>query len=172
MNDDDCALTVDISHFDDDRRRVGTNHHGEPVPEVPDPDGIAVRVEDLVFAEPVLERGLGDEGFVHTAKLTCFLDARQRPRHQRESFTGSAADGEGLGWRVRRRRSLSDGSGCRVGRFGFHCEPGWTRSGPVWHEGPVAAVVGSLIGPVDEPPGPGPGLGLAGWEFPRVLSIC
>lgn len=71
MNDDDCALTFDVPDFKDDRRRVGTDHHGETVPEIPNSDGIAVGMEDLVFAQRVLERGPGDDRLIHITKLTC-----------------------------------------------------------------------------------------------------
>lgn len=71
MNDDGCALTFDVPDFKDDGRRVGTDHHGEPVPEIPDPDGVEVGVEDVVFAQPVLERGLGEDRLIHITKLTC-----------------------------------------------------------------------------------------------------
>ncbi len=79
MNGDGCALTFDVPDLKNDGRRVGADHHGEPVPEIPHPDGVAVGVQDLVFAQPVLERGSGDDRLTYITKLTCDLAPRQRP---------------------------------------------------------------------------------------------
>jgi len=45
----------------------------------PDPDGVAVCVENLLLAQYVLGRGVGDDRLIHDTKLTCFCGTRQRP---------------------------------------------------------------------------------------------
>ncbi len=64
-------------------RRVGADHHREPIPQIPDPDWVAVRVEDVLLAQPVIPCGLGDDGLVHDTKLTWRESSRQRPHMPR-----------------------------------------------------------------------------------------
>jgi len=85
VDDDDRCLTMDVAHLQDDRGGVRADHHGEPVAEVPDPNRVALSVEDLVLVESVLESGLGDDRIVHNTKLTCGMVGRQRRRRARSA---------------------------------------------------------------------------------------
>jgi hypothetical protein len=72
MDDDDGHITFDIADFKEDRGRVRSDDHREPITEVPDPDRVPVRVKDLLLAEIVLQGRWRDDGiFSHNDKLTC-----------------------------------------------------------------------------------------------------
>ena len=55
MDDDVHLIAIDITDLQEDRGLVGTHDHGEPVAEIPDPDRVAVGVEDLMFTQAMLE---------------------------------------------------------------------------------------------------------------------
>ena len=48
---DDDVIAIDIADLQEDRGLVGTHDHDEPVAEIPDPDRVAVGVEDLSFTK-------------------------------------------------------------------------------------------------------------------------
>ena len=80
MHDDVDMLALDVTDFEEDRRLVGADDRGESVAEVPDPDGVSVSVEDLLFVESVLPRGCGDDRITRASKAICGGGSRNAPR--------------------------------------------------------------------------------------------
>lgn len=66
MEDDVRGMAFDDSDFEDDRRRVGADDHREAIVKIEDADGIAVCVQDVVFAGSVLESRRRDDGILRT----------------------------------------------------------------------------------------------------------
>ena len=56
MDDHHGQVGFDVADFEDECGPVGADHHGEPVAEVPDPQRVALGVQDVLAAQAVLER--------------------------------------------------------------------------------------------------------------------
>jgi len=140
VDDDDRRFTMDVSDLQDDRRSVRTDHHGEPVTEVPDPDRVAVGVEDLVLVELVLRSGLGGEVNLWTGRSSTSPRGTTGARLVRHTalIGGSrcqgpvyAIRGGGTGGRSTARPRQRRGSGQEIAAFtslttsfstlGLHC---------------------------------------------------
>ena len=72
MDDDDGRIALDVPDLEEDRRRVRANDHREPVTQIPDPHRVPVGMQDLLFAQAVLQRRRSNDRILdHTHKLTC-----------------------------------------------------------------------------------------------------
>ena len=58
MDDDVGLLAIDVADFQECRGLAGADDHGQPVTEVPDPDRVAVRVQDVLLAQSMLQRAV------------------------------------------------------------------------------------------------------------------
>ena len=72
VDDDHGHVAFDVTNFEDDGRSICTDHHREPVTEIPDSDGVPVGVENVLLAQTVLQgRWRNDRILEHPSKVTC-----------------------------------------------------------------------------------------------------
>lgn len=75
-----ALLAVDVADLEEERGVVWTHDHGEPIAQLPEPDRVAVGVDDVAFVQSVLERGRGVIGSPNTAPRQLVVPSRSRAR--------------------------------------------------------------------------------------------
>lgn len=77
VEDDHGAVTPDVTNFKKDARRVRADHHGEPVTQIPEPDGVAIGVDDVDFGQRRASEPMG-RGSAHPSLFKGNLRAFER----------------------------------------------------------------------------------------------
>lgn len=70
VDDHDGGRALDPADLEDDRGPFRTDQRGEGVFEIPRAQRIAIRVEDLILGESILQWGLDDDRIVHGFQVT------------------------------------------------------------------------------------------------------